>query len=166
MPDDICQLVSKLFYNNMLISDKSCKIKPAGNIQWIQVSGNCQKNGTSFYNIQEVEKVVQLCELNKDKQILILTFYNEQLRMLDEKFKKTKNIICRSIDSCQGMESEIVIVSLVKSNNLSNFVVDRRKICVLLSRAINKLIIVGNSHAYHDDEIWKCIIGTTEFCYD
>lgn len=144
-------------------SDKSCLLKQNENIIWTDVFGKCQQNGTSFYNIQEAEKIVQLCELYTNKQILVLTFYNEQLHILNTKLENMKNITCRSVDSCQGMESEIVIMSLVKSNHLSNFVTNERKICVLLSRAMNKLIIVGNSHIYYNNKIWKSIIDSCVF---
>lgn len=158
MPDYICKLVSKLFYNNLLYSDKSCVLKSDKNINWINVTGVNKKNGFSFYNNDEINKITEIYEKYKNNKILILTFYNCQLELLKNKFKNVNNVTCRSVDSCQGMESDIVIISLVKSDNNSDFINDPKRICVMLSRTKNKLIIVGNKQIFSNNDIWKNII--------
>jgi superfamily I DNA and/or RNA helicase len=113
-------------------------------------------NGTSYSNMEEIIKIQEIVQNYKNKNILILTFYNSQLEILNKKFQNTYNILCRSIDSSQGMESDIVIISLVKSD-FNTFVNDPRKICVGLSRAKNKLIIVGNKNVFVKNNIWNMI---------
>ena len=160
MQDNICKLVSELFYDGLLYSDKSRIFESNKNIIWHNVSCMHKNSGTSFYNEGEVNTIVEICndDNHKNDNILILTFYNSQLELLKSKFEHKKNIMCRSVDSCQGMESNIVIISLVKSNNPSEFVCDPKRICVLLSRVKNKLIIVGNKQIFYKNDIWKKVI--------
>lgn len=165
MHNDICKLVSKLFYNKLLYSDESRIIESNKNIEWINVEHRDEQNGTSFYNKGEINEIVKLCDDYKKKNILILTFYNAQLDLLNSKFKNMNNVMCRSIDSCQGMESNIVIISLVRSGKLSNFMKDPKRICVMLSRAMDKIIIVGNSKQFYDIDIWKKIIDASHISY-
>ena len=168
MHESICKLVSKLFYNKLLYSDESCISKYEGNIEWINIVGKTQRKETSLYNVEEINKIDNICKNYQNEKILILTPYNCQLDLLKDKlcFQKN-NIICKSIDSCQGMESNVVIISLVKSNcNIksnsdfaTDFVTDPKRICVALSRAKNKLIIVGDQNAFKNNEIWKKVIA-------
>lgn len=160
MHNDICKLVSKLFYNKLLRSDESRIVESNKNIEWVNICYKSEQCGTSFSNKGEANIIEQLCNNYKNRNILILTFYNAQLDLLNNRFKKGK-VICRSIDSCQGMESDIVIVSLVKSGKISKFMRDPKRICVMLSRAINKIIIVGESDQFYNIDIWKKIINAS-----
>lgn len=157
MHSNICNLVSSLFYDNLLYSDESRKTKIKNNVEWIDTKYDDEQVGTSFKNTGELDVIKQICNIYSKHEVLILTFYIEQLNMLKKQFKMMQNITCRTINTCQGMESDVVIVSLVKSQHCSKFVCDPKKICVLLSRAMNKLIIVGNSEPYCKNEIWKKI---------
>ena len=153
----ICNLVSSLFYDNKLISfccDKSIYEHP---IEYFHVDGKEVQCGLSFYNIDEVDAIVCICDKLVNKEILILTFYNAQLDKLRNIINNEKIRIC-SIDSAQGMESDIVIISLVRTK-FSKFVCDNNRICVLLSRAKYKLIIIGNiSNIVKNSNIWNRII--------
>ena len=58
----------------------------------------------------------------------------------------------------QGKENDIVIISLVRTNNIG-FNDNRHRINVLLTRAKKSLLIVGNLSNYQkNDETWKNLV--------
>jgi superfamily I DNA and/or RNA helicase len=161
MKTDICNLVSKLFYDDMLMTHHS-KISGIKNIKWYDIRGDDRINKFySYYNIEEINEIYNICMCNKNKNILILTFYNAQLGFLTQKFINFPNITCKTIDSSQGMESDIVILSLVVSINkinINKYQSNKKRICVALSRAKNNLYIVGNQKIFYTNPLWKTII--------
>lgn len=179
----ICELISDLFYNNMLVSDNSCIYDTNDEpIEWININGDENilddydkisefnidmkllyniKSDTSLYNKKEIQTVREICMDNKEKNILVLTPYNAQMYILKSILAEYKNIDVRSIDSSQGMESDIVIISLVKSNkkNKLGFLNNANRMCVMLSRAKHKLYIIGNYNMFKkcENKLWnKC----------
>lgn len=66
-----------------------------------------------------------------------------------------------SIDNYQGEESDIVIVSLTRSNNERKigFMSSPERVNVLLSRARDGLIMIGNAHTFMEaksgDNVWQ-----------
>jgi hypothetical protein len=68
------------------------------------------------------------------------------------------------IDNYQGEESEIVIASLTRSNKTGDigFMAAPERLNVLLSRARNVLILVGNSETFvssrKGQKVWKPLI--------
>ncbi|XP_024082795.1 NFX1-type zinc finger-containing protein 1 isoform X2 [Cimex lectularius] len=90
-------------------------------------------------------------------EITILTMYKEQANMLYEKqknmlqkdhgkFKNLNDIIIATVDSYQGKENTIVIISLVRNNKNGHigFLALENRVCVALSRARAGLFILGN----------------------
>ncbi|MGN1480966.1 DEAD/DEAH box helicase [Porcipelethomonas sp.] len=117
----------------------------------------------SFYNVFEAESIKKiLCHLevnlkanNAHKNVGVITFYDAQVRLLEEKlqdsgyYKRFSHISLRigSVDRFQGMEEDVIIISFVRNNQNNNigFARDARRINVALSRAKELLIIVGSS---------------------
>ena len=64
--------------------------------------------------------------------------------------KSRRKLLLASIDNYQGEESDIVVVSLTRSNENSNigFMDAPERLNVLLSRARNALIMIGNSQTF------------------
>ena len=134
---------------------------------FINVSGNEQfdKNCNSIYNEVEVNKVLNL--LNKitseinDKSIGIITPYDSQKNRIKKAIFENKiseeNIFVNNIEGFQGIEKDIIIVSLVKNNDYSkfNFVNDPRKINLLLTRAKYGLIVIGDENYLKNNSFWK-----------
>jgi len=66
----------------------------------------------------------------------------------------------RGIDNYQGEEKDIVIASLVRSNNKGDigFMAQQQRLNVLLSRARNGLILIGNAKTFQNSpnggELW------------
>lgn len=62
------------------------------------------------------------------------------------------------VDNYQGEESDIILLSLVRSNERGQvgFLKTENRICVALSRAKNGLYIMGNmENLYNSCDLWK-----------
>jgi len=61
-----------------------------------------------------------------------------------------------TIDSFQGKECDIVLISLVRSNTNGNvgFLNNRNRMNVMLTRAKSAMIIVGNSECIKHNALW------------
>jgi superfamily I DNA and/or RNA helicase len=94
-------------------------------------------------------------------RIRIITFYQEQVKYMQQLFRKhgyfdrkTKKdkIVIATVDSSQGCEADIVIVSFVRSYRQNKdiragFLTDNRRMNVALTRARFQLICIGNIEA-------------------
>ena len=72
-----------------------------------------------------------------------------------------------TVDSFQGQEKDIIIVSMVRSNDFGEigFMRDERRINVALTRSRHVLIVVGNGDTLGSNEIWnKFLNWTTKNC--
>lgn len=106
----------------------------------------------------------QITNENQHQDIAIISFYAGQVKKLRnmESELLNKNLInnlkCRigTVDRFQGMESPIVIVSLVsspKGNKPTSFVKEFRRINVALSRAQSLLVIVGSAQTFRSVDV-------------
>jgi superfamily I DNA and/or RNA helicase len=89
------------------------------------------------------------------KQVNYINEYLKTNGVLKELIRKdfeiiSENEICKTCDSFQGGEADLVIISLVR-NNINNdiysalgFLIDERRMNVMFSRAKFHLIIVGS----------------------
>jgi superfamily I DNA and/or RNA helicase len=170
---------------------------------WIDVNTPEIKNGTSRVNHGEVQAVDWL--LNnfqkspgykkfvdywaeseiEQKEIGIITFYGAQSSLLNKLSIKYPDVPLRisPVDRFQGMERNIVIVSLVRSNSIADspnqvpdyenynetgfplqeslgFAEFPNRLNVALSRAKRLLIIVGNSKHFRQREIYDRVYET------
>jgi helicase required for RNAi-mediated heterochromatin assembly 1 len=124
-------------------------------------------NYNSMENFHEASMIVGFCFYLlhngvKRQHITILTFYNAQRRLISKLIaEESKNHVeffqydaddksigfkIVTVDSYQGEENDIILLSLVRSNNSDTIGfsgVDNR-VCVALSRAIRGLYIFGN----------------------
>ncbi|TIB79466.1 hypothetical protein E3Q23_00058 [Wallemia mellicola] len=107
----------------------------------------------SKYNENEVEiikrKVQDLVHAGvRDSQIAIITPYQAQVGHLNNAVKpQFPGCEIGSVDGVQGREQEVVIMSLVRSNESGEvgFLKEERRLNVAMTRAKRQLIIVGNS---------------------
>lgn len=75
---------------------------------------------------------------------------------------RTNSVRCSSIDNYQGEESDIVIVSLVRSNSRGSigFLKEPQRVNVLLSRARHGMFILGNAATLERSAAGKAVWGT------
>ncbi|UZJ52104.1 hypothetical protein CBS101457_001424 [Exobasidium rhododendri] len=112
-----------------------------------------QQSKSNVNEIEVVSKHVQLLvNLGLDPgKICILSPYNLQVSLLSDRMRGLKGdyekITIGSIDSMQGMENEVVILSLVRSNEQKNvgFLAEKKRLNVAMTRAKRQLCIVGDS---------------------
>ncbi len=160
MAPQIRNIVSNLFYEGLLEDgNKKTDIGSLNTLKWVNVTDYESSDGHSYYNETEINEIMKQIYIHKNKQILVLTSYLAQLQKL-KNFINNENIDIRTIDSSQGMEADVVICSLVRSNknNSIGFLGDEHRLCVVLSRAKNNLIIVGNYHMFKNScSLWNKI---------
>lgn len=80
--------------------------------------------------------------------IAVISPYREQIRLLKELFSEmTTNVSVNTIDSFQGQERDMVIISMTRSNpdGEIGFLSNIRRMNVAMTRAKKKLVIVGDS---------------------
>lgn len=165
-------------------------VSPENHVIWIDTNSPEIAEGTSRTNRGEVDAIEwvlsQLASSDsfasyndkfsseEDKEIGLITFYGAQLRQfrqLQDKYSDKLTLKPSSVDRFQGMERNIVIVSLVRSNCIAEnekqapdyrvykelgfrkqtdygFAKSPNRLNVALSRAKRLLIIVGNSAHY------------------
>ena len=103
------------------------------------------------------------------RHITILTFYNGQRRLIrslfaqDEKArgKDLRDVQLVTVDSYQGEENEVVILSLVRSNTEGKigFIGVDNRVCVALSRARRGFYIFGNAQLLCGESwLWSQVV--------
>ena len=107
----------------------------------------------SYSNPHEADFLVALCNYlllqgYSGSQITVLTMYIGQLLLLQEKMprKEFEGVRVCAVDNFQGEESDIILLSLVRSNSDQRigFLSESNRICVALSRARQGLYCIGN----------------------
>ncbi|XP_064640121.1 NFX1-type zinc finger-containing protein 1-like [Lineus longissimus] len=109
----------------------------------------------SHSNKHEAEYIARLCKHlllqgYAPSQITVLTPYTGQLFALKDKSvmdKKTfEGVKITVVDNYQGEENDIILLSLVRSNNEGRlgFLKIQNRICVALSRAKKAMYVIGN----------------------
>jgi hypothetical protein len=86
-------------------------------------------------------------------RIRIITFYSAQVATLKQMLHKEggmSNVLVATVDSSQGCEADIVILSFVRTSNNAGFLKDNRRMNVALTRAKYKLICLGNIRGFYN----------------
>ncbi|KAK6982097.1 NFX1-type zinc finger-containing protein 1 [Biomphalaria glabrata] len=132
-------------------------------------------NSDSFSksNEHEAEYVVALYKylIQQDylaSQITIITTYKGQVALI-RRHISMNNISppprVSAVDDFQGEENEIILLSLVRSNeeNSAGFVTIENRVCVALSRAKKGLFVIGNfQFLASKSKLWKNVIEIAE----
>ena len=121
----------------------------------------------SYSNPYEADFLVELCNYlllqgYKPNQITILTMYTGQLLLLQEKMPRRLfgGIRVCAVDNFQGEESDIILLSLVRSNSERKigFLGESNRICVALSRAREGFYCIGDFHLLKTQcKLWRDI---------
>lgn len=149
-------------------------------MMWIDTSGTEayeQFVGESFGRINKkeaaltLEKLQEYFEKTGKQRILdesidvgIISPYRAQVQYLRQQIKKKeffrpyrRLITVNTVDGFQGQERDIIIISLVRSNNEGQigFLSDLRRMNVAITRARMKLIIMGNAETLSHTLFYK-----------
>lgn len=132
-----------------------------------------EKDYTNEAEVYIIENILKSLNANnqfsKKPNLIILSPYKKQVDLINNKFHQLKinellsnkgfevigSELCRTIDSFQGGEADLVIISLVR-HNINNdiyrslgFLLDMRRLNVMLSRAKFQMIIIGSLGMFH-----------------
>ena len=161
MHPEIAAWPAKYFYNGNLKNGPNTKtetgLRP---LVLINVKGKIESEEEDkchkYYNKSEervcMAAVDSVRELNKELNIGIITFYAEQkeniLKDLREGRKHQDMVNVNTVDSYQGSESDVIIISCVRTGPGSNigFLNDKKRLNVALTRAKHCLIVIGDFH--------------------
>lgn len=96
-----------------------------------------------------VDLVRKVTRRNNPDRLRIITFYTAQVTLIRNQLEKNgfSNVLVATVDSSQGCEADIVLVSFVRSRTVG-FLNDDRRMNVALTRARHQLICIGNIKSY------------------
>ena len=156
---------------------------------WINVpltAGECERVGTSWIRKPEEECIVRylkkLIERPDDKLTFgVITFYKAQADKIESEIKKLEiyekvkdRVTIGTVDSFQGMEFDVVFLSMVRSRkihkkstavSLFGHLMMENRLCVAMSRQKKLLIMVGDKDFATCDIARKSIPAVSNF-YD
>ncbi|MEK6938253.1 MAG: AAA domain-containing protein [Nanoarchaeota archaeon] len=126
------------------------------------VSEEFSPSRAEYHNQEEIKIVEKLVKKYLQSGVLpqdigVISPYKAQIRELN-KVLNPLNIMAKTIDSFQGQEKKIIILSLVRSNlkgtatERMGFLVDERRFNVAITRFQYELIIIGNAETLSSHE--------------
>ncbi|PNF31614.1 hypothetical protein B7P43_G17187 [Cryptotermes secundus] len=169
MHPEICLWPNRFFYNGRLHSapnlaqQRVCPLLPYCilSLEYKQnVSGELSNAG-------EAELVSQLTlglleKLgNQQLSIGIITPYQKQratiISILKASCCASENVEVNTIDSFQGQERDIIVMSCVRTGGVG-FLSDTRRLNVALTRARYSLLLCGNFTSLRNDNTWRALL--------
>ena len=183
---DILQVPNELFYQselepcadklviNRFLNWEGLKNKKSP-ILFIHTVGKDMREGNSpsFFNITEVQQTMQVVESLRSlpgvsgDMIGVIAPYNKQCETLRKNLKKYGVTSVGNVETFQGQERDVIIISTVRSNpdflahdsrfNLG-FVGDPKRFNVSVTRAKGLCIVIGNGEILCRDRSWQAWI--------
>ncbi|XP_044006966.1 probable helicase senataxin [Aphidius gifuensis] len=96
----------------------------------------------------------------KDEIIAVKLIINEidKLKKLNTQWESVR---INTVDSFQGQEQDIIIMSCVRSNGIG-FVSNPNRLNVSLTRAKHTMILCGNFHTFRRNSMWRDLLNDAE----
>jgi superfamily I DNA and/or RNA helicase len=101
------------------------------------------------YVIKTVDYLIKVCGLQA-AQIGVITFYSAQVELLKTEIKKIipidlqrKNLLISTVDSFQGGERDVILVSTVRTCESAGFLKDSGRVNVALTRSKFMMCVFG-----------------------
>jgi DNA replication ATP-dependent helicase Dna2 len=193
MHRQIMQIPSLLFYDGHLEADDSCAHRPlplspvqsdalppglraALSPDSPAVFIDCPGENQGRYNPHEVTLVLNLLaaliegpEPLTPEQIGVISPFRAQVHRIRadaaHRFGDTisKRIDVDTVDRFQGGEREVIIVSLVKTDTVSEFLTDLRRLNVTMTRARSKLILIGYAPNLIEHPVYRRLLTQPNF---
>ena len=168
MKEVIAGFSSNYFYNDQLLSPSHLQ-NTGVHISFIDTAGSGyhEEHGTDGSSLQNkgelaiVQKLLETEELDPLKTAF-LSPYAGQVAAAKEFLSKQMRI--STIDSLQGQEQENIILSLVRSNddNDIGFLKDYRRMNVAITRAKERLFVIGDSATVGADVFYNAFLTYIE----
>ena len=155
MSNQIGQMISHLFYNDSLkngrnkdVDDGLIWITYRPSNDWPILTKEISET-VKIYNEDECRIVADLVEQiinggNQDIKVAVIAPYRSQISFLRTVCIDSDRVKIDTVDSFQGKESDVVIFSVTRTQGSYRFLADDRRLNVALSRAKDRIFIVGN----------------------
>lgn len=144
MCPEILKLTNERFYDGRLTCGPHAPLR--GVVEFVDVSGHEQEDGTSYYNLEEVDAVQKICAdaASEDRLAVLCPYVAQGRRILSRRL----GVAVHTIDSFQGREADTVVLSMVRDGSSGlGFWSDHRRLVVALTRARRRLIVVVSNRA-------------------
>ena len=168
MRESIAEFSNSYFYEGKLKTPNSQADK-GSHVLFYDTAGTgfeekAGEDGRSLTNEGELEIIQKVIEANgwKSEDVGFISPYAGQVTMAKSIFPPALKV--STIDSFQGQEMDIIIVSLVRSNGDGNigFLKDYRRMNVALTRAKEQLVVIGDSSTIGLDKFYDKFLKYTE----
>ena len=166
MTNQIGNMIGDVFYDGSLQNGRN--VDSPESLLWVdyEPSKPWPEEGiqeTEIYNLDEcllVSKIIKSIEGSSltTKKVVVIAPYRAQVRELK---KILLDIPVYTVDAFQGKESDVVVFSLTRTHGTpgaDSFLADSRRLNVALSRARDKLVIVGNKEYATKNALLRTII--------
>ena len=164
MHPKILTFSNELFYEGLLKTDRTISSRSSKHadepIVYIDTSGcgfeeEINPETLSKFNRQEYlivrEHILSIAPSLEGQSIGIISPYKAQVQLIrreleDDTSLRAMDIEVNSIDGFQGQERDVIYISLVRSNDRGElgFLTDYRRLNVAMTRAREKLVIIGD----------------------
>lgn len=124
-----------------------------------RVTNPCEANLTT----QLVESLITTGVASTD--VGVITLYRSQLALMKQSLRHRSGVEMHTADKFQGRDKEVVVLSLVRSNedqNVGELLKDWRRVNVALTRARTKLLILGSKSTLLGNELLRDFVGLME----
>ena len=119
----------------------------------------------AIHNEGEVRILKEILKEHNPKKysLGVITPYRAQLHLIQDELKEYTNY-SNTVDSFQGQERDIIVISLVRSNDRGEigFLKDYRRMNVAMTRARLKLVMIGDSATLGQDEFYGRFLDYVE----
>ncbi len=165
----IADFSGNYFYNGLLLTANHLQSENDRHITFIDTAGSGFNEtqgaeGMSLQNEGELSIVLKLIatELADIKQTAFISPYAGQVSAAKELLPREMRI--STIDSFQGQEKETIILSLVRSNDdlTIGFLKDYRRMNVAITRAKERLYVIGDSATIGSDPFYSSFLTYVE----
>ena len=169
MSNQIGRMISDLFYNGSLRNGRNEDIDDG--LTWITynpsndwpVSTEELSDRPKIYNKDECRIVADLVEQiinesNHDTTVAVIAPYRAQISFLRRACIDSDRVKIDTVDGFQGKESDVMIFSVTRTKGSYRFLADDRRVNVALSRARDRIFIVGNQEYSEKEPLLKTIM--------
>ena len=153
MSNQIGKMISEVFYDGQLKNGRNVDESEA--ITWINYTPSQvwptieeeEKQRPRIFNEDEIAIIKDLVyKIEKDEpsiDIGIITPYKAQAAALRNNIASSEKIKIDTVDGFQGKECDVIIYSVTRTSGSYRFLADKRRLNVALSRAKDKIFIIG-----------------------
>lgn len=169
MSNQIGGMISDLFYNGSLKNGRNEDVEDG--LSWITyepsndwpISTEELSDRPKIYNADECRIVADLVkqiisEGNPNTTVAVIAPYRAQISSLRRACIDSDRVKIDTVDGFQGKESDVMIFSVTRTKGSYRFLADDRRVNVALSRARDRIFIVGNQEYSEKEPLLKTIM--------